>query len=703
MDFPRFAEEPKRMGFKHFLLPWVLISVISYGQTQKDSVTNLDEIILSENLLKKRVFGETPSTQLEQDQLTLSGPLAINDALNQVSGVYMLSGALNTNRITIRGVGARTPFGTDKLRMYFNGIPVTNGAGTSTLEAFDLENLGSLEVVKGPKATGYGATLGGTLLLNTQPAQAGMTTVNNRFSFGSYSMIKDNLSVSHDTDKMNLHLNYNHLKTDGYRKNSSFTRNGLLLTTSIKSGKSAYFDVLLNHIDYRAEIPSSLNLTDFEDDPTQAAANWLAAQGYEDNAHTMAGLGYTYLLSQKITHATHVFYNYLDHYEARPFNILDEFTNGFGLRSTLKGNLGKGKALLGLEIYKDEYHWRTYENLYRENEGQGSLQGEQLSKNREFRRQSHVFGEYALPISSKWDLQLGLGLNHTFYDYRDDFSQENNATAQRDFDPILLPSTTLSYQMSNGSMYAHIGRGFSNPNLEETLTPDGLINPDIAQEKGVNYELGGTQHAWQRKLRLQWALYRMDIKDLLVAQRVGEDQYIGKNAGKTKHQGLELDLSYQQAINTDIDMIFRSSYSFSDHSFVRFIDDGNDYSGNPLTGVPKHRIFNTLDLKHESGFNFGLTHQFVDAIPLTDANTLYSDAFHLFHLRAGYHNTWSSGWQLGFNAGLNNLFDTLYAQSVLINAVGFGGRAPRYYYPGNGRNYYIGLQLGYKFKQKKQP
>ncbi|MGS0526011.1 hypothetical protein ACU8V7_13385 [Zobellia nedashkovskayae] len=48
-------------------------------------------------------------------------------AINQIPGVFVLSGALNTNKITIRGIGARSQFGTDKLQLYYNDIPLTNG------------------------------------------------------------------------------------------------------------------------------------------------------------------------------------------------------------------------------------------------------------------------------------------------------------------------------------------------------------------------------------------------------------------------------------------------------------------------------------------------------------------------------------------------------------------------------------------------
>ena len=47
--------------------------------------------------------------------------------------------------------------------------------------------------------------------------------------------------------------------------------------------------------------------------------------------------------------------------------------------------------------------------------------------------------------------------------------------------------------------------------------------------------------------------------------------------------------------------------------------------------------------------------------------------------------------------GVNNLFNEKYAASILPNAVGFGGAAPRYFYPGNPINIYSGVKLQYLF------
>ena len=99
----------------------------------------------------------------------------------------------------------------------------------------------------------------------------------------------------------------------------------------------------------------------------------------------------------------------------------------------------------------------------------------------------------------------------------------------------------------------------------------------------------------------------------------------------------------------------------------------------------------------DSGWYWNTNYQYVDAIPLTDSNSLYSDPYHLFNTQGGYRTRLGEQLRLGIEIGINNLFDTRYASSVLINATGFGGSEPRYYYPGNGRNYYTGILFLYAF------
>ena len=672
-------------------------------EVQQDTITILEEVILYQPSQQNSSLGITQSSIIREKAFQNFSPIDIPGSVNQISGVYVLSGAINTNRITIRGVGARTPFGTDKLRLYYNEIPVTNGTGFSTIEAFDLENLNNIEVVKGPKGTNYGANLGGAISLHPKDPSIEKQGLTNNFTVGSYNMLKDNLSFNYSDQKFSLGFHYNHLQTDGYRDNNSFDRDGLLLDTSIKTGANGELSLLLNFIDYTAQIPSSLSQTAFDEDPTQAAFTWAQSQGFESNKYTLAGLSFKNRLLDNLNNTSSVFYTYLDHYEARPFNILDEFTNGYGFRSIFDGSFDfgskEGSYNFGAEFYRDEYNWSTFENLFEENNGNGSLQGDALSKNREFRRQFFGFASLGLPLTKRLIAQFGLSINKTHYDYRDLFNTGTaNKDAKRDFDLIWLPNFDLRYNFSEqGSAYLNISRGFSNPSLEETLTPDGLINPEIEQEKGFNYEIGARIRLFRSRFLINLALYRMNINDLLVAERVGEDQFIGRNAGKTRHQGLELDMDYSWFLSENFRLAPFLSYTLNDHSFQEFVDGDDDFTGNELTGVPRHRVNAGIRLEKSRKFYWNTTYQYVGEIPLTDANTLYSESYGIFNTRLGYTREFSSSFSVGLDAGVNNIFDVDYAQSVLINAVGFGGSEPRYFYPGNDRNYYGGIRLQYLF------
>jgi iron complex outermembrane receptor protein len=380
---------------------------------------------------------------------------------------------------------------------------------------------------------------------------------------------------------------------------------------------------------------------------------------------------------------------------------LEEYTNGYGFRTKFAGTWATNGPEIdynfGAELYKDEYQWSEFQNLYEENNGQGSLEGDQFADNKEFRRQFNAFGNLLIPLWKDFSTQIGLTVNKTYYDFMDKFNQgAGNKSAERDFDAIVLPSLNLNYKLSAvNSIYANISRGFSNPTVEETLTPAGVINPDIAQEKGVNYEIGTKLLLLDRKLNINLALYRMDIKNLLVAQRVGEDQYIGKNAGKTQHQGLELDVEYRIDIAAKLRVTPFISYTLNDHSFVTFVDGDNNFSGNPLTGVPKHRLNSGLQAQLNNKFYWYSTHQYVGEIPLTDGNSLDSDSYNVYNSKLGYKTQLGKKLSMDIALGINNIFDVNYAQSVLINTTGFGGAEPRYYYPGNDRNYFGSLRLGY--------
>ena len=84
---------------------------------------------------------------------------------------------------------------------------------------------------------------------------------------------------------------------------------------------------------------------------------------------------------------------------------------------------------------------------------------------------------------------------------------------------------------------------------------------------------------------------------------------------------------------------------------------------------------------------------------MNDANSAYSDYYSLLNFKLGLKEKLGRSDQLELDiyAGVNNILDEKYASMISVNAPSFGGRAPRYYYPGLPRNYYGGVKLEYKF------
>jgi iron complex outermembrane receptor protein len=233
--------------------------------------------------------------------------------------------------------------------------------------------------------------------------------------------------------------------------------------------------------------------------------------------------------------------------------------------------------------------------------------------------------------------------------------------------------------------------------LEETLLPDGLINTNIEPETGWNFEVGTRASLVKNRLHLNVALFRLDIKNLLVARRTADDQFVGVNAGKTQHDGLEISLNYNLVQSDAIQIKSFISYTKNDFKFKEFIDDTNDYSGNKLTGVPSD-VFNAgIDVVSKCGFYGNINFQHVGSMPITDSNALFSNSYNLTNAKIGYQMLLVQKLSMNLFLGIDNMFDEAYASQILINTSGFGGSAPRYYYPGNPVNYFGGINVNYKF------
>ncbi len=661
----------------------------------------LDEVIINGITIHQKLKQATAAVNIvTESEINSENTVALAPVLNRVPGVFMQSGTLSTNRITIRGIGARSPFGTANIRAYYADIPLTDGNGESAIEDLELSSISRMEIHKGPSSSSYGVGLGGTILLYPEYASFNASSANVYSTVGSFGLFRTVAKVAHGGEKANVNLIYSNTHSDGYRDNNSLDKATATMTSNWFVNDTNEFTFIGNYTSLKAFIPSSLNREDYENSPQNAATIWKNARGFEDFKKTLFGVNWKHDYNEKYTQKTSIFTSFNNNFEPRPFNILEEKATTFGIRTRLLATKNYEKSSLkwsvGGELFIDTYNGKQFDNLYQNfPDGTGSVAGDMLSNIDENRNYFNLFAE-AIYTRKKLSISLGLHLNQTQYTVNDQINTSEGEQAYT-FDAIVSPKFGINYEVSNNiNLFGSIAHGFSTPTTEETLLPDGIFNPNIKAESGWNFEIGSRFNSTNRKLSGSVSVYSMAVSDLLVNRRTATDQNITLNAGKTAHNGVEAAIRYEVFKNKHFTLYSHANASINDFTFKEFTETNANFSGNDLTGVPKSVVNLGIKMTNEAGFYGRLDFQAVGKMPANDENTVYSDAFELLNGKIGYQNSIGKQFSYDVSMGANNIFDTAYASQLQVNAFGNDTNA-RYFYPGLSFNMYGGIQLNYRF------
>ncbi len=476
--------------------------------------SQLKEVIINANNIPQKLKKAISSIEIISSiDIERGSTIDITPILNRTPGVYMQTGALNTNRITIRGIGSRNLYGTSKIRAYFQDIPLTSGNGETTIEDFELGAISRLEIIKGSGSSIYGAGLGGTIHLIPQSAFLNQSSTESDMSFGSFGLIKGVINVNHGTEKSSFRTVYSNTHSDGYRDNNEYDRQTFTIDANHFLNRKNDITFLASYVDLKGFIPSSVNEDAYKNNPKAAAFTWAQAKGYENTKRGVFGLSWNHQFNNTLKQISSVFSSFNDAYEPRPFNILTENTSAIGIRSRILVSAEKLNWTFGGELFKDTYKSSTFENLYQDYPpGTGSIKGDKLSDLKEKRTYYNIFIETNYNPSEKLMFSFGLNFNETSYHLNDRFSTDGNPdqSGSYKFKGILSPKLGVSYLFNdNISVYSNISHGFSPPTIAETLLPDGLINPDIKPETGWNFEIGTRSTFINNRLQVNMALYQV--------------------------------------------------------------------------------------------------------------------------------------------------------------------------------------------------
>ena len=161
-------------------------------------------------------------------------------------------------RMNIRGSTLRSPFGVRNVKVYLDDIPFTDAGGNTYLNQLSYYNFNSIEVLKGPGGSLYGAGTGGVILIHSQPPvwQRGFdaTAVG-----GSYGLFNADLRLRVGKDNFQNTLSYSHQNSQGYRNHTSMNREVANWQMQISKGKKEQIKFSVLYGDLYYQTPGALN------------------------------------------------------------------------------------------------------------------------------------------------------------------------------------------------------------------------------------------------------------------------------------------------------------------------------------------------------------------------------------------------------------------------------------------------------------
>ena len=675
-----------------FLLCFMSIATHAQQNLPIDSLHTLPELVV-QAYRNDRPLSEVPASigVISMKDMEGLSNTSLLPVVNTIPGVRMEERSPGSYRFAIRGSSLRSPFGVRNVKMYWNGLPLTDGGGNTYLNLLDFNSVDNIEIIKGPGGSLYGAGTGGVVLINSANRR-------NEFNFtslaGSYGLQRYQLGGEvFSTKKTTVNTQLAYQRSDGYREQTRMERLALNIGSTTALTKTSTLSTTLFSTGIFYETPGGLTLSQFESDPKQARPATKTQPGAVGqkasvkNNSTFLGLQYENEWNERWSTRIGVYGSHTDFKNPAIRNYEKRKENNWGTRVDSQFKFGsevwKGKLTLGGEYQYFFSPVYNYENLQGE---AGNLQYQDDIK----ANQGLLFvqTEFGLPKS----FFVTVGASAGFLKYN--FVRQSNVppeNEERNFDTEISPRIALLKKIGKQlSIYGSISEGFSAPTLAEVRPSAGTINTSLNAERGTNYELGIRSGFFKRTLTIDLTAYHFHLKEAIVVRHAPDGAEYFVNSGGTSQKGVEAAISWNLILpQNQFLTAFKlwSSYTLNRYQFENYIQDTEDFSGNQLTGTSPNIAVGGIDLTVKNKIYFSTMLTYTDHIPLNDGNTQYASYFILLGARGGYKFNVNKKLPFEVFGGADNLLDANYSLGNDLNASG-----GRYYNAAPGRNFYVGLK-----------
>jgi iron complex outermembrane receptor protein len=496
------------------------------------------EISATSNSGRAILYQPASIVKLDSQELKRSTGLFLDDAVNEnVPGVLMERRSVSGGQqINIRGYGSGTRgtngtnsnFDIQGVKIYLNGIPLTDAEGITILDDVDFGSIGNVEVVKGPSGTLYGLAIAGVVSLKTIRPDPGKTSLSQDVLVGSYGLRRYTTSLMVGTERSSLLLNFGYQQANGFMVHSASQKRFVNMAgdfqLNAKQSLSTYFGYSDSYDERGGELTTDqYNNHDFSGNP-----------GYiKNNAHSgvvtfRAGLTHTYAFNNHVSNATTVYGSGVSNNSSSAAGWTDKDPVNFGLRSVVnvQFGLGRGLSLNGIAGVETQHQLAQAIGYAMVNDPANpsgyNVIGAMRSNQYTIDRNLSLFTEWTFALPCDLAFTAGIGESRMRIELNDRFFVANKPTFfAKTYDGLLAPHLSVNKVFSRAvSLYASYSTGFKAPVSSYFFIPyvantagTGQVNQNLKPEKAEQFETGFKGSLPHNKFTWQLAYFNTTYTD----------------------------------------------------------------------------------------------------------------------------------------------------------------------------------------------
>jgi iron complex outermembrane receptor protein len=686
----------------------VAVTIVAFSSrltAQQDSAatTTLKPVVVTVTRGSGRtVLGSPYAITISQPDSSRPGQrhASIDETIALIPGVMSVSrnNPAQDPRLSIRGFGARSAFGVRGIRVLRDGMPITLPDGQTPLDYVSLESVDRVEVLRGAASALYGNASGGVVDLRTDIPLAGFHGSARQW-VGSNALSRSVVETSARSGRSTFTGDLTHSRTDGDRAQSRQRATTGFARATTEFANTDVALTVMGYLNPLSENPGALTLDEMRQNSSQADATSLRRNARKAVNQAQVGL------SASRTVGT-VDMTLLGYGGARSLDnpltcaVVEVGRHTWGAtgiartRSRLAGMANSLSAGFDLQWQNDlRRNFGVCADTLRSPTPTGSCPDPNSDRGlvsldqRELVSSAGTYISDELSLTERLVATAGVRADKVRFEVKDRLINAANPDDSGDRNlHALSPVAAILFKVADThSIYANVSSAFETPTATELGNhEDGSagINPDLDPQRSLTFE-GGAKGWIGNMFRYDGALFTTRVRDELVPFEIpaSNGRRYFRNAGRTRRSGAEAGVEVRaQSVS------LMASYTWSHFRFVSYTSGSSDFGGNTIPGIPQQRLQGAIRLHRAASF-IVVESEVAGKSWADDANTFRAPGYAVTGFRAGA-SIPIRAVDASISGGVQNLFDRVYASSIVVNAA----RA-KYFEPAPRRSLYLSLTI----------